>query len=99
MHRDDAVEMLRIEFLPQCGPQSVLAAGGGAKAYDAERGAAALSAADRDARHRADHVLETRDVRPGPIGLVGKCFAIGRTVEHGEGFGGIEAEIFREPPW
>src|SRR6476660_3994849 len=50
-----------------------VAAAGGAKAYEAERGAPALSAADRDARHRADHVFETRDVRPGPIGLVGKC--------------------------
>src|SRR5436190_6564597 len=42
MHRDDAVELLGIEFLPQCGSQSVLASGGWTKAYDAERRAAAL---------------------------------------------------------
>src|SRR6266481_6398512 len=51
MHRDDAVELLRIESLPQGGAQSVLAPGGRTKAEDAERRTAALSAADRNARH------------------------------------------------
>src|SRR5712692_11080773 len=41
MHRDDAVELLRIEFLPQYGAQSVPASSGGTKADDAERRAAA----------------------------------------------------------
>jgi len=41
MHRDDSVELLRIEFILQRGAQSVLGRGGGTKAYDAERGAAA----------------------------------------------------------
>ena len=40
MHRDDAIELQRIESLAQCGAQSVLAPGGRAKAEDAERRAA-----------------------------------------------------------
>src|SRR5437879_1354763 len=94
MHRDDAVELLRIKSLLQRGAQSVLTAGG-AKAEDAERRAAALSAADRDAGHRTDHVLETRHGLFRPIGRVGKLRAIGGAVEHIEGRGGIKAEIFR----
>src|SRR2546428_9785190 len=95
MHRDDAVELLRIEFLPKRGAQSLLASGGGTKADDAERRSAALSAADRDACHRANHVLETRHGLFRPIGWVGKLRAIGGAVEHIEGRGGIKAEIFR----
>src|SRR5258705_560139 len=95
MHRDDAVELLRIESLPQCGAQSVLAFEGGTKAEDAERRTAALSAADRDARHRADHVLETRHGLFRPIGRAGKLGAIGGAVEHVKRHGGVQAEIFR----
>src|SRR5438046_5703989 len=95
MHRDDALELLRIEFLPKRCTQSLLASGGVTKADDAERRAAALSAADRDAGHRADHVFETRHGLFRPIGRVGKLRVIGGAVEHVEGRGGIKAEIFR----
>src|ERR1700733_836414 len=95
MHRDDSVELFRIEFLPQRGAQSVLSARFGTYADDAQRGAAALSTADGDAGDRADHVLKTRHRGLRPLGGIGQCGAIGRTVEYVERFGGIETKIFR----
>src|ERR1700732_2110584 len=86
MHGDDAVEWFRIERISKWRA---------AKADDTEHRTPALSAADRDARHRADHVLKARDIGLRPIGLVRKCCAIGRAIEHIEGLRGIEAEIFR----
>ena len=67
----------------------------GAQPDNAERCAAADAAADRDARDRADHVLEAGDIGLRPCGLVRQRGAIGRAVQHLEGLGGVEAEIFR----
>src|SRR4029077_13996467 len=95
MHRDDAIESFRIEPLAKGCAQTVFVPRCRAKADDAEHRAPALSATDRDARDRADHVFETTNIGFRPIGLAGKRGAIGWAIEHIEGLRGIETEIFR----
>src|SRR4051794_26081477 len=95
MHGKNSVEPTRIELIREDCAEVILAFGGGAEPDDTECRAAALPTADGDASHRADHVLEPRNVRPRPFGLVREGLAVGRTVQHLEAFGGIKTEIFR----
>src|SRR4051812_29557388 len=95
MHGDNSVAFAGIELIPQCGTHFVVTAARRTEPDDAERRTAAGAAADRNARNAADHVLEVGDVGLRPGGLVGERSAVGRAVQHLEGFGGIEAEIFR----
>src|SRR5258706_6300903 len=95
MHGDDSVELFGIELIPQCGAQFVFGAGKRAEADNAKCRTAALSSADRDARDRADHVLETRQRSLRPIGGVLQRGVVGGAVEDVESPGGGETEIFR----
>src|SRR3954453_19922296 len=94
MHGDDSVEPRRIELIRQHRAQPILALGGGTEADDAQRRAPALSAADGDMGNGADHVFETRHGRLRPRRRISQHSAIGRAVQHLEGSGGIEAEVF-----
>src|SRR5882724_12354490 len=98
MHRDDSIERLRIESFVQHLAQGRFAAGVRPQPGDTEHGAAALAAADGDARDRADHVLETRHGFFRPVGRVGKPRAIGRAIQHLYRRRRVEAEIFRAAP-
>ena len=96
MHRDDAVELFRDRVCRRMhGAQLVLVTGVGRRRTIAERCAAALTAADGDARDGADHVFETRQVCFDQSVGFDQRGAIGRAVQHLECRGGIEAEIFR----
>src|SRR4029078_13011284 len=62
---------------------------------DADGATPAGTTADGDARDAPDHVLEAGDVDLRPGGLVGQRGQVERTSQDLDGFGGIEAEIFR----
>ena len=62
---------------------------------DAELGATADAVAQRDARDHADHVLEVRHVLLRPRRRVGEPRAIGGAVQHLDGSGRIQEQVFR----